>query len=108
MKKELIDQKFKKLSDVNKIRFNLGRMIDLQKKTISMVIFSFISIVGYLFFLPFLVRYGGFNRIVGFAFLGSILLLSGFILLWISIFLDNKNRKVLEEFLNKKSKERKR
>ncbi len=108
MKKELIDQKFKKLSDVNKIRYNIGRIFFIQKRTLLIILVSFMIIMGNLFFLPFLIRYGGFNRILGFAFVGVITIMFGWILLIVEIFkFSKKDNEALEKFLNDKSKERK-
>ncbi len=109
MKKELIDQKFKKLSDVNKIRYNIGRIFFNQKKILVIILVSFMIIIGNLFFLPFFIRYGGFNGIFAFAFVGVITIMFGWILLIVEIFkFSKKDNEVLEKFLNDKSKERKR
>ncbi len=108
MRKELIDQKFKKLSDVNKIRYNLGRMISFQRITVSIIVIFFTIVIGYLFALPFVIRYGSFSRIIIKLVFGSILIIVGFILACIEIFkFSKKDKEVFEKFLNEKSKESK-
>ena len=108
MKKELIDQKFKKLSDVNKIRYNMGRIFFNQKKILLIILISVTIVLGYLFSLTFIIRYGSFSRIIMNLVFGSILILVGFILACIEIFkFSKKDDEALEKFLNEKSKESK-
>ncbi len=104
MKKELINHKFKKLSDANKIRYNIGKTFFIQKKTALIIMVWFLIIMGYLFLLPFIIRYGGLYKILGYAIFGSILLFIAFILAWIELFRTKNDEKVLEKFLNEKSK----
>ncbi len=104
MKNELMDKKFAKLSDANKIRFNIGVIIFTQTKIVAMIFSSFLIIISYLFMLPFIIRYGGFNQIMGYVDFSFILLITTFILLILGIFRQMKDRKVLEKFLDKKSK----
>lgn len=104
MDKELIEQKFKKLSDANKIRYNLGRILFLQDKISSFIFVFGVLIVGYLFSLPFIIWYGGFNRIIIIAFFGTISIIVGWIFAFVALFKSRKDNKALEKFLIEKSK----
>ncbi len=96
--------KFAKLSDVSKIRYNLGNIIFFQNKTLlSIKIFSLI-ILAQLFILPFDIRYSGFNRILMMSYIGSLIIIVAFILFIVEFIKLGKLNKSLDEFLNKKSK----
>ncbi len=101
---ELIEQKFKKLSDANKIRYNLGVIMFGQNRIATLVISSFLIIISYLFMLPFIIKYGIFNTIVASAGLSFFILILGFFILILGLFLRMKESKALEKFLNEKSK----
>ncbi len=103
-KKELMEHKFEKLSDANKIRYNLGRIISIQLHLFLVVSFSCVLILGYLLMVPFIIKYSGLDRIGMMAIIGSFLVLIASILFWVGVFKLNKSEKALEDFLNKKSK----
>ncbi len=104
MNKELIEIKFKKLSDVSKIRYNLGNIIFLQKRNSLIIKILGLIIVAFLLFLPFEIRYSGVNRILMMAGIGSLIVIVAFILFIIEALKLGKLNKSLDEFLNKNSK----
>lgn len=104
MDKEEIEKKFEKLSDVNKVRYNLGRIIHGQKIIFLFVFVVCSAIFGCVLSLPFMIRYGSFNRVIAWAVIGFLVCLFASIMSIVGIFRMNKDNEALEKFLNKKQK----
>ena len=103
-KKELMEHKFEKLSDANKIRYNLGNIMLMQFSGASGIMILGLTNLAYLLILPFVLKYFRVSSILMLAFLGILTMIGIFILYWIMVSKLNKSEKALEDFLNKKSK----
>ncbi len=104
MNKELMRKKFEKLSDVNKVRYQLGRIISNQSRIVLIIGVVSSFIFGYLLSLPFLIRYGGWSRLILLVFLGCSLMMAGWVLFFVGNSALKKCDEELEKFLIEKSK----
>ncbi len=102
--REIMEKKFEKLSDANKIRYNLGRIMSIQFHQFLVISFLGMVVLGCLCMLPFMILYAGGNRLFVMAVVGCFSILIAAILFWVGVFKLNKSEKVLEDFLNKRSK----
>ena len=103
-KRELMGYKFEKLSDANKIRFQLGNIILLQGGTQVIVMLFGSLIFGYISVLPFVIKFGSVGKFFILGSGGLLMATLAVILFWVLTFRMNKSEKALEDFLNKKSK----
>ena len=99
MNKELIKEKFEKLSDINKIRYDLGRIISIQFTTLLFIIVLSGVILGLILFLPFRINYGSFYESACWVFVGVFLIIGMFILLIAEMYRIKEDKKLLEKFL---------
>ncbi len=104
IERELIEHKFQKLNDANKIRYNLGRIISNQFRIFLMVMLFGLLITGCVLFLPFIIRHDEIYKVVGLAIFGVLILVMAFILGIVGIYKLYKTEKSTEDFLNEKSK----
>ena len=105
MNKELTKEKFEKLSDTNKIRYNLGKIISMQFTILSFIMTLFGVILGIILFLPFMINYGSFYGSVRWVFLVVFLLIGMFILLIVEMYRLKEDEKSLEKFLMSEGKD---
>lgn len=103
-KRELMEHKFEKLSDANKIRYHLGDIKLIQSRSMSVLMMLGLMNFAFLLMLPFIMRYFGMGKINSLAFLGFLILIGILILLFTGRYQLNKFEKALEDFLNKKPK----
>ena len=104
MNKELIKEKFEKLSDINKIRYDLGRIISIQFTTLLFIIVLSGVILGLILFLPFRINYGSFYESTCWVFVGFFLIIVMFILLIFEMNQIKEDKKSLEKFLMSEGK----
>ncbi len=103
--KELTKEKFEKLSDTSKIRYNLGKIISMQFTILSFIMTLFGVILGIILFLPFMINYGSFYGSVCLVFLGVFLIIGMFILLIVEMYRIKEDEKSLEKFLMSEGKD---
>lgn len=97
--KELMKEKFEKLNDTIKIRYNLGKIISMQLTSLAIMISLFGVTLMMILFLPFMINYGGFYGCVRWAFFGFLLMTSMLIFFIAQMCKIKKDEKALERFL---------
>ena len=104
MEKELMERKFEKLSDANKIRYNLENIKLDQMWIFFIILLLDLAIIGYILMLPFIIIYGDSNIIFLMVIVGVLAIVFVVIMFFVGTYKLDKSAKALGDFLNKKSK----